>query len=87
MLRGIPTLYLEVDMSHYMEIHHKSSDTFDKVDPLNFKADAAIVSVTAYVLASNEASIAPHLDHDAVGEIVKMAGIEELLKAQHVWKP
>jgi Iap family predicted aminopeptidase len=87
MLKGIPTLDLEVDMSHYMEIHHKSSDTFDKVDPLNFKADAAIVAVTTYILASNENPIAPHLDRAAVSEIVKIAGIEDLLKVQHVGKP
>ncbi len=31
MLQGIPALDLEVDMTHYMEIHHKSSDTFDKL--------------------------------------------------------
>src|SRR5262249_26820614 len=87
MLKGIPVLDLEVDMSHYMEIHHKSSDTFDKVDALDFKADAAVVAVTAYVLASNDAPIAPHLDHAAVAEIVKKAGIEDLLKEEHLWKP
>jgi len=74
-------------MSHYMEIHHKSSDTFDKVDALDFKADAAVVAVTAYVLANHETPIAPHLDHAAVAEIVKKAGIEDLLKEEHLWKP
>ena len=37
MLQGIPALDLWVDMTHYMEVHHKSSDTFDKVDALDFK--------------------------------------------------
>lgn len=87
LLKGIPALDLEVDMAHYMEIHHKSSDTFDKVDALNFKADAAVVAVTAYVLAENDKPIAPHLDHAAVGEIVKKAGLEDLLKEANVWKP
>ena len=87
LLKGIPALDLEVDMSHYMEIHHKSSDTFDKVDALDFKADAAVVAVTAYVLANSEAPIAPHLDHAAVAEIVKKSGIEDLLKEEHLWKP
>ena len=87
MLKGIPVLDLEVDMSHYMEIHHKSSDTFDKVDPLNFKAGAAIVAVTAYAIAESPKPIAPHIDHAAVGDIIKKAGLDELLKDVGVWNP
>jgi hypothetical protein len=87
LLQGIPALDLEVDMSHYMEIHHKSSDTFDKVDPLNFKAGAAIVAVTAWAVAQDPKPIAPHLDHAAVGEIIKKAGLEEFLKDLGVWTP
>jgi carboxypeptidase Q len=87
LLKGIPALDLEVDMAHYMEIHHKSSDTFDKVDALNFKADAAVVAVTAFALAENDTPIAPHLDHAAVGEIVKKAGLDDLLQSVGVWKP
>jgi hypothetical protein len=74
-------------MSHYMEIHHKSSDTFDKVDPLNFKADAAIVAVTAWAMAQDPQPIAAHIDHAAVGEIIRKAGLEELLKELGVWNP
>ena len=87
LLQGIPALDLEVDMSHYMEIHHKSSDTFDKVDTLNFKAGAAIVAVTAWALAQDPQPIAPHLDHAAVGEIIRKAGLEEFLKDLGVWNP
>jgi len=87
MLQGIPALDLWVDMSHYMEIHHKSSDTFDKVDGLEFKAGEAIVAVTAYALAQSDTPIAPHIDHDAVEEIVKKAKLEDLLVNVGVWKP
>jgi carboxypeptidase Q len=87
MLYGIPVLDLEVDMSHYMEIHHKSSDTFDKVDPLFFKTDAAILTITAYDIAQNPKPLAPHIDHAAVGEILKKAGLDELLQDVGVWKP
>ncbi|MBZ5721854.1 MAG: M20/M25/M40 family metallo-hydrolase [Acidobacteriia bacterium] len=87
LLKGVPAFDLEVDMSHYMEIHHKSSDTFDKVDALNFKADAAVVAVTAYAIAEDARPIAPHLDHAAVGEILKKAGLDEFLKSVGVWNP
>jgi carboxypeptidase Q len=86
-LQGIPALDLWVDMSHYMEIHHKASDTLDKVDGLDFKAGEAIVAVTAYAIAQSETPIAPHIDHAAVAEIVKKAKLEELLEHVGVWKP
>jgi hypothetical protein len=86
-LQGIPALDLWVEMSHYMEIHHKSSDTLDKVDALDFKAGEAIVAVTAYAIAQSETPIAPHIDHEAVGEILKNAKLEELVEHVGVWKP
>jgi hypothetical protein len=87
MLQGIPALDLEVDMTHYMEIHHKSSDTLDKVDALDFKGGEAIVAVTAYEIAQSETAIAPHIDHDAVSEIIKKAKLEDMLVNVGVWKP
>jgi hypothetical protein len=32
-------------------------------------------------------AIAPHIDHQAVGEILKKAKLEELLEHVGVWKP
>lgn len=87
MLQGVPALDLEVDMAHYGEIHHKSSDTFDKVDPLNLKAGEAVVAITAYAIAQDPEPIAPHLDHAAVAQIVNNSGIEPMLVDAGVWKP
>jgi hypothetical protein len=87
MLQGIPALDLWVDMTHYMEIHHKSSDTLDKVDALDFKGGEVIVAVTAYAIAQSEMPIAPHIDHAAVGEILKKAKLDEMLTHVGVWKP
>jgi len=86
-LQGIPALDLWVDMTHYFEIHHKSSDTFDKVDSLDFKGGEAIVAVTAYAIAQSETPIAPHIDHDAVGEILKKAKLDDLVENVGVWQP
>lgn len=85
MLQGVPALDQEVDMSHYMEVHHKPSDTYDKVDPVNFKTDVAVVAVTAYAIVQDPKPIAPHIDHAAVGEIMKSSGLEEMLKGAGVW--
>jgi len=86
-LQGIPALDLWVDMTHYMEVHHKSSDTLDKVDALDFKGGEAIVAVTAYAIAQCETPIAPHIDHEAVGQILKNAKLEDLVENVGVWKP
>jgi acetyl-CoA acetyltransferase len=86
-LQGVPALDLWVDMTHYMEIHHKSSDTLDKVDSLDFKGGEAIVAVTAYAIAQSATPIAPHIDHAAVSEILKKAKLDELLEHVGVWQP
>lgn len=87
MLLGVPALDLWVDMSHYGEVHHKSSDTFDKVDPVDFKADTAILAVTGWVIAQNATPIAPHLDHAAVAEMLKNSELDTLLAYIGQWKP
>lgn len=86
MLEGIPALDLWVDMTHYGEVHHKSSDTIDKVDAHNLAAGAAIVAVTAYAIADNLKPIAPKLEHDAIAEIIRKAKMENFLKDLGVWK-
>ena len=87
MLQGIPVLDLWVDMTHYDEIHHKSSDTYDKVDALDFKAGSAIVAVTAWTIANDPKPIAPHIDHAAVADILKKADLDQMLAAIGQWKP
>lgn len=87
MLQGIPAFDLWVDDVAYNAVHHKSSDTVDKVDPAYFKADGAIVAVLAYVIAQREQPIGPHLDHAAVGEILKKAQLDGYLSAHGDWQP
>jgi carboxypeptidase Q len=52
LLDGIPALKLWVDTAQYREVHHKASDTFDKVDPLSFRTGGAVVAATTYALAN-----------------------------------
>ncbi|MEK6287640.1 MAG: M20/M25/M40 family metallo-hydrolase [Acidobacteriota bacterium] len=85
MLEGIPALDLWVDMSHYGEIHHKSSDTIDKVDAHSLAAGAAVIAVTAYAIAERPEPIAPRIDRAAVTEILKKAKLDGFLKAIGLW--
>ncbi|MFL6281529.1 MAG: M28 family metallopeptidase, partial [Pyrinomonadaceae bacterium] len=87
MLAGVPALNLWVDMEHYEEIHHKASDTLDKVDAHDLAAGAAVLAVTAYAIAEQPEPFAPRLDHKGVAEILQKAGLDEFLTTIGVWKP
>jgi carboxypeptidase Q len=87
MLHGIPALDLLVEMSKYHDVHHKSSDTYDKVDPLYFKGGASIVAVTAWAISQRAQAIAPHIDHAAVADILKKADLDTFLTQIGAWKP
>ena len=67
------------------QVHHKTSDTIDKVDAHNLAAGAAIVAITAYALAERAEPIAPHIDHGAVREILRKAKLDGFLKAIGAW--
>jgi carboxypeptidase Q len=87
MLYGIPAFDLWVDDQSYNAVHHKSSDTIDKVDPAYFEADGAMVATLAYVIAQREKPVGAHLDHAAVGEILKKAQLDGYLTAHGDWEP
>jgi carboxypeptidase Q len=76
MLEGVPVLDLWVDMSNYFRVHHKSSDTFDKVENLYLNACSAIVGVTVYTLADRPKPLARRIGYPAVREILKRANLD-----------
>lgn len=85
MIEGIPALDLWVDMSGYGKVHHKSSDTIDKVDAHNLASGSAVLAVTAYAIAERAEPIARRLNHAAVGEILKKANLLDFLQAVGAW--
>jgi hypothetical protein len=85
MLEGVPALDLWVEMEDYGKIHHKASDTIDKVDAHSLALGTAIIAVTAYAIAERDQALALRLDHAAVGTIVTKANLVSFLKAVGVW--
>ena len=61
---GVPTLDLNADDSHYEEIHHKTTDTLERVDAEQLTAGAAAVAATAYAIADAPRRIAPRLHRE-----------------------
>jgi hypothetical protein len=48
---GVPGLSPRTTGAHYFDWHHTEADTLDKVDPVEFRKNATMLSVVAYVLA------------------------------------
>jgi Zn-dependent M28 family amino/carboxypeptidase len=48
---GVPGLALRTVGEHYFDWHHTEADTFDKVDPQDFRKAMALLGVVGYVLA------------------------------------
>jgi carboxypeptidase Q len=74
LVQGVPSFVLWTGMEKYMALHHKPSDTFDKVDPRDLNLGVAVVGITAYAFADSPASL-KHLD---------ASEIESQLKDLHV---
>jgi carboxypeptidase Q len=87
LVRGVPTLNLLVDRTVYEQIHHRASDTVDKINEVELKADVAVVAVTAYMLAEQETAIAPHQSPAEVAALLKRVGLDESLVRLGRWSP
>lgn len=51
MREGVPGASLDVEGSHYFDIHHTESDTLDKIDPRDLQLCVATMAVFAYTIA------------------------------------
>jgi Peptidase family M28/PA domain len=55
---GVPALSPQTTAAHYFDWHHTEADTLDKVDPVEFRKNAAMLSVVTYVLADMDGRLA-----------------------------
>jgi carboxypeptidase Q len=51
LVKGVPTFVLWTPVEKYRTLHHKPSDTFDKVNQRDLNLGAAVVGITAYAFA------------------------------------
>jgi hypothetical protein len=57
---GVPSLSPRTEDLHYFDWHHTEADTLDKVDPVEFRKNAAMLSVVTYILADMDGRLAGH---------------------------
>lgn len=55
---GVPGLSPRTVGTHYFDWHHTEADTLDKVDPVELRKNAAMLSVVTYVLADMDGRLA-----------------------------
>jgi carboxypeptidase Q len=79
-VHGVPSLVLWTPMDKYDLLHHQASDTFDSVVQKDLTQDAAVVAITAYVIADSQQPFAPHLSDEQVQAVFKTAGHLDELK-------
>jgi Zn-dependent M28 family amino/carboxypeptidase len=83
-LHGIPVLDLDPDEAPYELIHHKSSDTLDKVNRHDLAVGAAVIAITAYALADSEQPIARQLDRAGVAAMLGESRLK-VLEVRGLW--
>lgn len=57
MREGVLGASLDVDSSHYFDIHHTPADSLDKIDPQNLALCVATMAVMAYTVADMPQSL------------------------------
>ena len=63
-------LDLNADDGAYEDIHHKVTDTIDRVDARNVSIATATVTMTAWIIADAPSRIAPRLDRLAIQRLL-----------------
>jgi hypothetical protein len=57
--RGLPTVHLLQDPTHYFDIHHSAADTLDKIDPVALAQSSAATAWLTWSLADASGALAP----------------------------
>ena len=83
----MPTLVANQDALPYLADYHAESDTFDKVDQEQLKANTAIAAAVAWGLADLPSAPAPRQTRAEVEALVRSTGLVEQMKLFGLWEP
>ena len=85
LIEGVPTLVATQDGPPYLPDYHAESDTFDKVDQEQLKANAALAAVVTWGLADLPTAPAPRQSRAEVEALVRATGIDAQMKVFGLW--
>ncbi len=75
--QGVPSFVLWTPMEKYMQLHHKPSDTFDKVDPRDLNLGATVVGLTAYAFADSPTTLRHYSATEVEDELKGIKALDE----------
>jgi hypothetical protein len=84
-LEGVPNLVANQEEADYVANYHASSDTFDKVDILSLKLNAAVAGVLTFSLAEFATPLGPRLSRSQVDKLLNKTGLDSQLKVLQLW--
>ncbi|HVD76600.1 MAG TPA: M28 family peptidase, partial [Vicinamibacteria bacterium] len=87
LVEGVPTLVANQDGRPYLPDYHAESDTFDKVDQEQLKANTAVAAVVTWGLADLVAAPAPRQSRAEVEALVQATGLVEQMRLFGLWEP
>ena len=85
LLEGVPNLVANQDGPPYLPDYHAESDTFDKVDTRELKANAAIAGALVWALADADTLPAPRQSRAQVQAVLKATGLDTQMKTFSLW--
>ena len=85
MLSGVPNLVASQDWAPYLPDYHAESDTFDKVDAREARANAAVASALVWSLADAAEPPAPRQTRAEVEALLERTKLVEQMKAFQQW--
>jgi carboxypeptidase Q len=86
MLSGVPNLVAVQDWSPYLPDYHAESDTFDKVDAREARANEAIAAAALWGLADSAEPAAPRQTRAQVSKLLLDQKLDEQMKAWNQWQ-
>jgi carboxypeptidase Q len=87
LIEGVPTLVANQDGPPYLPDYHSESDTFDKVDLRELRANIAIATVVAWALADRAEPAAPRQSRAQIEALVKATGLDQQMRTFGLWEP
>jgi carboxypeptidase Q len=85
LLSGVPNLVASQDWAPYLPEYHAASDTFDKVDTREARANAAIAAAVVWGLADGAEPTLPHQTKAEVEKMLVEQKVDQQMKAWNQW--
>jgi Zn-dependent M28 family amino/carboxypeptidase len=85
LLSGVPNLVANQDAAPYLPNYHAESDTFDKVNTRELRANTAIAASLVWRLAEDPERFGRRQTHDEVMKLVQDTKLDVQMKAFGLW--